>query len=74
MLSTVRIEERGLPAAAIVTESFKDLADIMARHHEHPDLHIMVLPYPLDGRPEDELRAIARDFYPALTEMLGVAA
>jgi len=32
-----------------------------------------VLPYPLEARPEAELRAIADEFYPRALELLGVA-
>jgi hypothetical protein len=34
----------------------------------------LVLPYPLEARPEEELRRIADDFYPQVLELLGVTA
>ena len=71
MLSTVDIEERGKPAVAIVTGSFEDLAYRMADHNKHPKLNVLVLPYPLEERPEDEVRDVARQFYPKLLSMLG---
>jgi len=71
VLSTVELEKRGLPAVAIVTESFADLATQMAQHNQRPDLNVLVLPYPLDDRPEDEIRAVAREYYPHLLSMLG---
>ena len=40
----------------------------------HASLRRLVLPYPLETREEDECRAIARDFYPRLLELLGVHA
>ena len=71
MLSTVNLEERGKPAVAIVTGSFEDLAYRMADHNKHPNLNVLVLPYPLEERPEEEVRQVAREFYPKLLAMLG---
>lgn len=72
MLSTVELEARGIPAVAIVTESFADLAQQMARHNNRPDLKILVLPYPLDDIPEADIRAVGRQYYPELLKMVGV--
>ena len=36
----------------------------MAAHDGHPSLRALVLPYPLEGRPDDEVRQIAADAYP----------
>jgi hypothetical protein len=71
VLSTVRIEERGIPAVAVVTQSFEDLAYRMREHNKHPGLPVLVLPYPLDDQPEDQVRAVAREFYPRLLDLLG---
>lgn len=71
MLSTVRIEDKGLPAVAVVTASFEDLAMRMREHNERPNLNVLVLPYPLEDKPEDHVRAVARQFYPVLVDMLG---
>ena len=71
MLSTVDIEERGKPAVAIVTGSFEDLAYRMADHNRHPNLNVLVLPYPLEERPAEEVRQVAQEFYPKLLAMLG---
>jgi hypothetical protein len=71
VLSTTRIEDLGLPAVAVVTASFEDLAYRMRDHNKHPDLNVMVLPYPLEDRPDDEVREVARAFYPQLLDMLG---
>lgn len=71
MLSSVRIEDRGLPAVAVVTQSFEDLAYRMRDHNKRPKLNVMVLPYPLEDKPEDHVRAVARQFYPALVDLLG---
>ena len=40
----------------------------------HGDLKVLVMPYPLEARPDDELRAIALEYYPKALELLGVRA
>jgi len=59
-------------AVAVVTEEFVPLAEIMARNLERSGLRLCVLPYPLDTRPEPEVRQIAHDFWPSLMDSLGV--
>lgn len=44
----------------------------MSRNMERPGLRLCVLPYPLDTRPEPEVRQIAHDFWPTLLDSLGV--
>lgn len=63
---------QGKTAVAVVTEEFVPLAEIMARNMERPGLRLCVLPYPLDTRPEPEVRQIAHDFWPTLQDSLGV--
>ncbi|MDE0118052.1 MAG: hypothetical protein OXT07_15720 [bacterium] len=63
---------QGKTAVAVVTEEFVPLAEIMARNMERPGLRLCVLPYPLDTRPEPEVRQIARDFWQPLLASLGV--
>src|SRR5438477_575253 len=43
----------------------------MAAHSGHPSLRVLVLPYPLEGRPDEEVRQIAADAYPRLLRTLG---
>ncbi len=63
---------RGKTAVAVVTEEFVPLAEIMARNLGRSGLRMCVLPYPLDTRPEPEVRRIAHDFWPSLLNSLGV--
>ncbi|MCY4272781.1 MAG: hypothetical protein OXF00_09075 [bacterium] len=63
---------RGKTAVAVVTEEFVPLAEIMARNMERPGLRLCVLPYPLDTRPEPEVRRIAQRFWGSLLQALGV--
>ena len=44
----------------------------MSRNMERPGLRLCVLPYPLDTRPEPEVRQIAHDFWQPLLDSLGV--
>lgn len=55
----------------MVTEEFETLAHTMAANAGRAGLRVLVLPYPLEQRPEREVRAIARDFWPALLDVLG---
>jgi hypothetical protein len=68
----VTIEDRGRPVIAVVTDEFATHGRNMATHLGHADLAILVLPYPLEARPEAELRAIAADYYPRALDLLGV--
>jgi hypothetical protein len=55
----------------VVTEEFVSIAQRLAAHHGFADLATVVLPYPLEGRPEQEVRSIAADAYPRLLVALG---
>ncbi len=67
------VESKEKPVVAVVTEEFEVHGNNVATHLGHGDLKILVLPYPLEARPEAELRAIADEFYPRALELLGVA-
>ena len=70
----VAIEQRERPVIAVVTEEFATHGHNMARHLGHADLRILVLPYPLEARPREELLEIAADAYPQALELLGAGA
>ena len=59
---------------AVVTDEFATHGRNMASHLGHRDLRILVLPYPLEARPHDELLAISADAYPEALDLLGVTA
>jgi len=44
----------------VVTAVFENLARTAARAQGYPDLRLLVLPHPMESRPEAEVRAIAR--------------
>ena len=68
----VSVEAREKPVVAVVTAEFETHGHNMARHLGHGDLKVLVLPYPLEARPEAELREIADEYYPQVLAMLGV--
>ena len=70
---SVVVASKEKPVVAVVTEEFEVHGHNVATHLGHGDLKILVLPYPLEARPEAELRAIADEFYPRALELLGVA-
>jgi hypothetical protein len=63
--------EGGKAAVAVVTQEFETLAHTMAANAGRPGLRVLVLPYPLEFRPADEVRKIAQEFYPRLLQTLG---
>lgn len=63
----------GLPTVAVVTEQFAGLADTLATRYGRAGLRVHVLPFPLQTRPEDEVRTIARDALPTLLSRIGAS-
>ena len=59
-------------AVVVVTQEFEALAERMAANAGRPGLRTLVLPYPLDTRPEEEVRTIAREHRGSLLRALGV--
>jgi hypothetical protein len=69
---SVAIEEHEKPVVALVCDEFEVHGHNVATHLGHRDLKLLVLPYPLEARPEAELRAIADEYYPKMLDLLGV--
>ncbi|MCU1456758.1 MAG: hypothetical protein JWL73_850 [Actinomycetia bacterium] len=69
---SVAFEDHEKPVIAIVTEEFATHGHNVANHLGHGDLKVLVLPYPLEALPHEELLQIADDFYPKALELLGV--
>ena len=65
------VEEQGKPAVVVITEEFVTIAAQIARLSGHPSLNRLVLPYPLEGLPDEEVRAIADRAFPQLLHLLG---
>jgi hypothetical protein len=70
----VLVEALGKPAVVVITEEFIRIAEQVSSLKGHPNLRQLVLPYPLEGRPEEEVVRIAEDAYPRLVAALGVVA
>ena len=60
-----RSRQHEKPVVAVVCEEFAVHAHNVARHLGHGDLQVLVLPYPLEARPAEELEQIARRVLPA---------
>ena len=54
-----------------MTQEFESLAHTMSMNSGRPGLRVFVLPYPLETRPEDEVRVIARERFADLLQALG---
>ncbi|HJQ83082.1 MAG TPA: hypothetical protein VKA21_03340 [Candidatus Binatia bacterium] len=59
-----------MPAAVVVTAVFENLGRTAARAQAHPDLRMLVLPHPMEARPDAEVRAIARARFDELIGLL----
>ncbi len=70
----VGVEQLRKPAVAAVCEEFVAHGRTTAAFLGHPDLKLLVLPYPLEARPDDELRAMAAEWYPKVVALLGAQA
>lgn len=68
----VTLEAHGKPSLAVVCSEFEQHARNMASFLGHANLKVLVLPYPLEARPDDELHRIADEHYPRALELLGV--
>lgn len=66
------VAARGKTAVAVVTEEFAGLARTMAANAGRPSLRVLVLPYPLETRPPEEVREIGRAHFGPLLRALGV--
>jgi hypothetical protein len=68
----VLVESLRKPAVVVITEEFVRIAEQVAALKGHPNLRQLVLPYPFEGLPEEEVARIAEDAYPRLLAALGV--
>jgi hypothetical protein len=65
------VASQGKTAVVVVTAEFEHLAHTMAANAGRAGLRVHVLPYPLESRPEAEIREIARAHWPRLLDTLG---
>jgi hypothetical protein len=62
----------GKTAVAVVTQEFEVLAHTMAANAGRPGLRVLVLPYPLETRPEQEVRDVAREHWRPFLRSIGL--
>jgi len=67
----VAAAHEGKTAVVVVTAEFESLAHTMAANAGRVGLRVHVLPYPLESRPEADVRAIAKEHWSALLATLG---
>jgi hypothetical protein len=65
------VAQRGTTAVVVVTQEFEALAHTMAANAGRAGLRVHVLPYPLESRPETEVRAVAVAHWPLILATLG---
>jgi Fe-S cluster biogenesis protein NfuA len=68
----VAAADQGVATVAVVTAEFETLGRTLAAQYGRPNLRFLVLPYPLDTRPEEEVRDVARTHFAELGEVLGI--
>ena len=66
----IAIEAAGKPAVIAATSEFEIHAHTVAEHLNHPNLKVLVFPYPLEGRDESELREIAVEYFPKFLNLI----
>jgi hypothetical protein len=57
----ISAEKAGIPATAIITDRFRETAQVMARVSGMPDYPFVVIPHPISNNTEAVLRAKAED-------------
>ena len=65
-------EERGLQAAAIITDSFHATARAMARVRGFPDYRVAAVTNPIGSLDMDGVKQRARQALPQVLEILGI--
>jgi hypothetical protein len=67
------IEERGTPATVLITEPFQAVVASSAAKLGAPGYHSLVVPHPIWGKDETELRELARSIAAQAMAQLGGA-
>ena len=68
----VEVEDQAKASVAVVTTEFEAHGHNVATFLGHRDLKVLVMPYPLEALPEDELHDIAERYWPQALDLLGV--
>jgi hypothetical protein len=70
----IGVEQQHKPVVAAICEEFVSHARTTAEFLGHPHLKVLVFPYPLEARPDAELRQIATEWYPKFLDLIGITA
>ena len=65
-------EERGLQAAAVITDSFHITGRSMARRRGFPDYHYVAITNPIGSLGPEQIRQRAEQALPQVLEILGI--
>jgi hypothetical protein len=70
----IALDRRGVPAVAICTDVFEQLARFEAEHLGHGGLRVAVIPHPLADRSDGQLEEISAAVVPAIADLVGLGA
>jgi hypothetical protein len=70
---TLAALDAGLPTLTVAADHFVKLATTLAAKGGHDQLRLTVLPYPLQGQPEADVRRIAVEAYDRMLADLGAS-
>jgi hypothetical protein len=65
-------EQRGIPAAAVITSAFTHTADVMARQRGFPNYRCAVITHPISSLGPEEVKQRAREALPTVLALLGL--
>lgn len=71
MRDTAVVEDKFKPVVLAVTQQFADLGTKVAEMEGHSNMRKLIFPYPLEGLPEEEVRKLAREYFPRFLEVIG---
>ena len=71
MRDTAIVEDKSKPVVLAVTQQFADLGTKVAEMEGHSNMRNIIFPYPLEGLPEEEIRKLAREYFPRFLEVIG---
>jgi hypothetical protein len=66
-------EQRGVPAAALITHTFTRSADAMARRYGYPEYHYASIRHPISSLNAEQIRQRAVDVLPEILAILGLS-
>ena len=71
MRDAVIVEQSQKPSIAALTAEFTSHGRNMASFLKHTNLKTLILPYPLEAKPDEEILEVADKYYYALLDLIG---